>query len=864
MKNKFIKTLLLSLLIVGCGNNSSTSNTDSSSNNSTSSTSSSVSTSSTSSSVFTDYVELDIAYLNTKDEYFLKYDTDYDMYVEIYSSEMYYMMYASQNYIVLDSDPEYAHAFGTTRDVEDVSKIEMEVFGRAMPKQDIERFKERYIMSLLDFYVPKFSQVDINKWQYQSSSLCKEFSNYFQLKGLSYCSVIELTVGKDNRLDAIRFYELGAGELILSFGCRFEQFNLNNLEMYKKWKDKGSIVNERIIDYKMVKEANNTLVSLYEGEQVEFEATVVSKDTDGNLYVANKMSNNENTGIKLVNPKNNNFNICDVVTVKGDIKTTDFVVEIYNAEVKDTGKDSEFPPIFDEEVVENYYGGGTYAAQVFCTVPYYSGSVYSTYGYVSNIPNELNANGDTIVEVIFPTYVSENIAYHMEIIIPSNMEENKKIAMFESLQAAGIYGEEGCYELSLSNFVMEFDYTYFYFVRLLATDSSVVSKKLSAQEKIAEYAGLPSFPLPNVEEKPYSYRFGGITDQFLEYNYGIDGNDTEGVFVSYQEITLDQYDAFIDAVEMYGAELYDIIRDIYEGPHAIYTYNDKIIDIQLAISNTDDVYVLNIWIYSGEMLRTPNLKEKLNSEIGSWFDVDNFLLFNNTYDKDYTIFKLYDYANISFTAESPLYCVTLDTQEPILMDYCYQLVFTLGYKQLRDSYISRGQSHYLFEKDGVILDVAAYPTTDYTYSGHDEFQYRLEILIYKSDRPIEVPKYDNLDALLEKIEYSDPGFKYSIDLPDDVEIEVWSDLRDYRLSPVTYGYGGRDEAFIYTEDVDGVYNSIMEGLIASGYKKSYEHDHSSGYSKTIGKDTQYIFVLKEPDKGYVRLMHSVGGVSFMR
>ena len=40
--------------------------------------------------------------------------------------------------------------------------------------------------------------------------------------------------------------------------------------------------------------------TLEEGQEVEFEATVIAKDSYGNLYVANKMENKENTGIDKI------------------------------------------------------------------------------------------------------------------------------------------------------------------------------------------------------------------------------------------------------------------------------------------------------------------------------------------------------------------------------------------------------------------------------------------------------------------------------------------------------------------------------------------------------------------------------------
>ena len=101
-------------------------------------------------------------------------------------------------------------------------------------------------------------------------------------------------------------------------------------------------------------------------------------------------------------------------------------------------------------------------------------------------------------------------------------------------------------------------------------------------------------------------------------------------------------------------------------------------------------------------------------------------------------------------------------------------------------------------------------------------------------------------------------------MPSDSVIEIWNNLNNFNLAKVDYGYGCRDEAFIYTDDVEGAYTAIEEGLIAAGYTKSYSKTYSMSFKKVLNGETVYIFVLKEPDKGYVRFMHGVGGMDFSR
>ena len=72
-------------------------------------------------------------------------------------------------------------------------------------------------------------------------------------------------------------------------------------------------------------------------------------------------------------------------------------------------------------------------------------------------------------------------------------------------------------------------------------------------------------------------------------------------------------------------------------------------------------------------------------------------------------------------------------------NYPYSVYFynssTVLYKQIENS------------DENIFVDLATYPTTDYTYSGHSEFTYRIEILIYKDINPLSTLYETNLDNL---------------------------------------------------------------------------------------------------------------------
>ena len=43
-----------------------------------------------------------------------------------------------------------------------------------------------------------------------------------------------------------------------------------------------------------------------------------------------------------------------------------------------------------------------------------------------------------------------------------------------------------------------------------------------------------------------------------------------------------------------------------------------------------------------------------------------------------------------------------------------------------------------------------------------------------------------------------------------------------------------------------------------------ERTYSASFSITKNGNSYYVFLLKEPDKGYLRVMNDVGGMSFMK
>ena len=843
------------MLISGCNNTSSTQSTSSSS---------SITSTSSSSSIFKGYVDFADAYSNTKNYALELKGIDSNHYAEIYLDNLFYTDITRVGFVELPNDEGYVHAISSEIIGDYSSNKRMVVYGRSASTDYLKDLEAKTIKALIAENYPLFTKVNENTYSIKEYSFIREVSDHFQTKLYKYASEIQITVGKDDQMEYFIIYE---GEYEIA---RFEfiEESLTNLNMYKLWQENGSIIDERIYDYKTLIQADEDYISVYEGEEVEFTATVVAKDSDGYLYVANRNDDVGHIGIKVATSNDiSSLKAKDIVKVKGTIRTKNYNTYLSNATVVDTNEDAKFVPIFDEDGLVDSMGGGAYAFNLFAAYPQFGDSLYSTFAYVNQI-SDISSDKDTYVDLICPTQqINETMFFHMEITIPKNLSQTKKQELIQAIENAGYYNTSG-YELSLQNFVIKYDMKYQYRIKLLATEDTVITKRFNTQEKIEYRYGLSNFPFP-VGTQVLSYNFGGFSNQFLEKEYGIETRDTEGLFINVKEVKSTDYLAYFSVLEEYGFVKYDEIKDIGSGRHIIYQKGQINLDMFTMEENFEEgVLTVYMWMYDSALLTSKTVKERLNEKIGSWFNVDNFLILSGTYDADYTVYELRAYANNFFTEDNPLYCVALDTQENKFEEYNYALI-ELGYKTYRVNnrpytYTSRGQQHYVYQKDGVFVDIASYPTTDYTYTGHKDFQYRLEILIYTGE-PMSVKTYDNLSVLSDLYKEVDPSLAYYPELPSDAVVEVWYNLHDYKIAPVNYGFNNRDEAFVYTENVEEAYEACKEAALEAGYQVTgSERANSITFSKTINGNSYNIFLLKEVDKGYLRVMNDIGGMSFMR
>jgi hypothetical protein len=497
------------MLISGCNNTSSTSSKVSSS--------SEITSTSSSSSVFKGYVDLADAYSNTKNYALELKGIDSNRYAEIYLDNLFYTDITREGFVELPTDEGYLHSISSEIIGDNTAIKRMVVYGRSAPIDYLKELETKTIKALIADNFKLFTKVNENTYTIKEYMFIHSISDHFQTKMYKYATEIQLTVGKDDQLE---YFTIIEGEYEIA-KFEFIPTTLENLGMYKLWEENGSIIDERIYDYKTLVLDDEDYISIYEGDEVEFTAPVVAKDSDGYLYVANRNDDVGHIGIKVSTSSDiSNINIKDIVKVKGTIRTKNNNTYLSNATVVDTNEDAKYAPIFDEDGLVDSMGGGAYAFNLFASYPQFGDSLYSTYAFV-NLISEINDDKDTFVDVICPNQIiNENARYHMEITIPKNLSTEKRNELIKAVQDAGYYNNSG-YELSLQKFVIKYDFKYKYRIKLLATEDSVITKRLNTQEKIANRYGLSDFPFP-LGSQVLSYNFGGFTNQFLEREYGLD------------------------------------------------------------------------------------------------------------------------------------------------------------------------------------------------------------------------------------------------------------------------------------------------------------------------------------------------------
>ncbi len=796
---------------------------------------------------------------------------------QVYDDSLFYYAPNQEGYLLLPSDSSFYHAFTPVRYEDSVYEFTLDVHGRNFAKKDKENVFYVDFMDILEEYADDFVLSDKRTYSCSVSSLGGELKEYFQSRAFAYANYFEAKIGDDGRISSFISYEKYTDSTLPISTVTFSSFSLDSFAPYMRWKEAGEKINLRIYDLKTGYSSGVKYNLCYQSKEVTIEGTVSSLDEDGSYYISAEDSSNGYIGINVVGKEgSSNPSINERVRVTGTIKQDSFVAYLNDATYEKLGEE-EYYPYFEEEAIASIYGGGYYAAALFTRAPYFAGSIYSTYAYLSSLPSEVKDDEDTLISLLCPSFKYDDGSYfEMGLILKKEMSSSSRETIVSELKEFGIYGEDEAKEVSFSRFIVSFSVYGEYTVNIIYGSESSFGKALTPAEKIEKDYSISSFPFPNAETYSCCH-FGGSSGNNLETMYGKEGKKV-GIYYYAEALSSSDIEKEVSDLLLLGFSKSDIIKDGYDRKHTIYVKGEMIVDYYASSSSFDGTYSLNMWVYKGELIHAPFIKEVIAEKI-AYFPADDFLFAANTYSASYTLYSLPNFAGNKYVEGSYLNCVTIDMTSDGFKDLRDRYRAEKGYKQYRNedgniyTYYTRGSAHYVYYKDiegsdeKLFLDMASYPTSDYTFLNHSDFSTRIELYIYKGKDPISPTYQDSLDGFFaEYAALNELGDFPSVSLPSGSKVEIVYALPydstaiwDY----VSYGYYGDLQCFLYTSKVNEAYEAIVASLEEAGF--TYFSTSPAGnvcYMKDGGMDGYGSYILLMKKTGYIRILDGIGGVDF--
>ena len=134
--------------------------------------------------MFTGYVDLEEALVNTKEYALMKSIDSVRPCTEIYTDDMYYNDLFREGYVELDSDPGYLHGFTTVFKNQETYESVMNIYGRNAYTDNLSVFEERTLIYILKTYSNKFKKVEENIYSASNYNCTYAIAEFFQTKSL--------------------------------------------------------------------------------------------------------------------------------------------------------------------------------------------------------------------------------------------------------------------------------------------------------------------------------------------------------------------------------------------------------------------------------------------------------------------------------------------------------------------------------------------------------------------------------------------------------------------------------------------------------------------------------------------------------
>lgn len=882
MKNTKIKTIFVlsvtGLLTLSCGNGASSSVSTASSSASSASGTSIASSASSSSTPRA--LDLESCFENTAN-YALLPSGNKRFTIEYISNQIYYNYFAGGGLIVLNEDPNNAHEF--TVDFvdlqDDYTHFKMNVHGIIGKAADIATYNLTHgfkytLSSYLDDFV---ATSDPYTFSCTVSALATTCKNYFQALSLAYCNYFEIHTTVDGKLDSFTCYEKDTGGTPAAvMSVSFVNETLLDFEAYKLWNDDGRKINMRIMDWKNGAYTQTGPVFYYEDTAATLNGTITTIDANGYYYLAATDNQNGPVGIRCLKSKNEQgtLEIGDQVSLSGTIRSfgTEVYLDSFTIASKSETKAS-YLPAYDEEPAASANGDGVYAAMLFSQAPNYSGSLYDFECYVKDVVTTGTAYGSATL--VFPKYKSGTEMLMIQLRI------DKSLASYDTLMAflgsCTSYGEENPTKIAIDKGLVQFavENASFSYLAIAVTPTTTVSKALSSLEKARAILQDDTFVLPTLEADTTTtcYHIGPGVGESIEALYGISEVTTKALKFMGSVADLAAVNSYITTLEGLGFALAEEIRDTGGSLHYILVKGSSIVD--MAANSSYSGYTIVLFLYHAtSYLHGTTLNEKIATAFPSEFPASDYVKISGSYEADYSFFALTSYAGNTYSGDKfKVSCISLHGDYAASIASYNDLVAAYqakGYSYYTDSagkvvtYRTRGVTHRLLAKNGVIIDLSIYPSSDYTFTGSDEFTYRIEVAIYK-ESDYKGVHYESDTSRINAALSKEYGADYTINFTlSDCSYEFYEGNSD--ANAIDYGYGYESDVFFYpggSSTPGKLLSALQASLVASGYVLSSTSSKGNMfYLKTTSTGSAAVLLMPNRDKGYIRLLLAAGGTRF--
>ena len=851
MKKNFLALLLFLTLLVGCGQNPSSSNN-------ADSTLSSSQTSENHDLKFKQAVE------NLGNNYTIsQVQTNPYTGVQYYES---FRQFTDEGFLNKDgtgrfiprSDNMYIHDFYYDTN-------QFVAYGRTDKASEYDALSITY---LLNKYIDEFqymSQGDYYDIYYDKGvyELFDYFNITYYIDSYGEGTDVYLFIGEDGNFESIYFVSENPGTLYILSIFYFQNIGKTSLSFINSFNESNSNdFYNRIID---IKSFDENYLSFYHNQNVKARGYVSAFTHEG--YI---LQDQDGIGAYVLEKDTSDYHIGDFIEVECFVETNKLSTTLLakgRPTILLSGQQDKYQIFTDD--VKTHGRHGYYASTMFYPYPEYSGSLYNT-GFTLENVGSWEFNEDLNLTFKYADVLnSQGKPLSGQLIIPKGLSNETKQSFYDEFVSKG----DGKY--IVNNVVVVFDMNAQFYIKMYACEQTTFVKDLSLEEKMELYLG-QVIPIPEFSDDYYSVY---VDDEIWAVKDVKQPNLTIFGVKNYEENLQDlqqtqlAYEYKDMLIEEYGFQVYHHFGEYLNYEFFVLINGDSVIEFAFLYQGgvfSGGTLNMHLALYQGQPIIPPSISDKMNDLFGN----DDFVLPDNSDDHSFTT---YQYNHI-YDSDVDGLLLYLRDNNSYLTDYQAKLLNS-SYEKV-DEYISRGVTHYIYSKNNKYIDVSQYQQDDFAHGLNYEKQYRLEILIYENISAVKPNLTNSLteffnDLNADSLSYTQGSdisecFPKDMSLPEGIMAECFYTKNTFApddaitggYAPNVYLYCVKDENGSYQDSVDFVFNYVKDMLIEAGFEY-IDYNNNPYYpagtcALTYTKEgaqfaSAYLILTPRPNKGYVLL-----------